>query len=96
MARNFSISVRRKKGSLHMELVGDFDGSSAFELLNMLKKNCANVKNVFINTSSLDTIYSFGRDVLSKNYSELNIRPLQIRFTGKNVGQVYPEREIVF
>jgi hypothetical protein len=37
MATNFKISSHRTESKLHLNLAGDFDGSSAFELLNMLK-----------------------------------------------------------
>jgi len=37
MAANFRISVHRSSDSLHMKLMGDFDGSSAWELLNVLR-----------------------------------------------------------
>jgi hypothetical protein len=39
MATNFKISSHRTESKLHLNLAGDFDGSSAFELLNMLKDN---------------------------------------------------------
>jgi hypothetical protein len=48
MASNFRISTHRNSESLHLKLVGDFDGSSAFELINVLKKNWNGAYRVFI------------------------------------------------
>ncbi len=96
MAKNFRVFLQQKRDILHMDLKGDFDGTSAFELLNILKKNCRNVNNVLINTSRLENIFSFGTDILSKNFSELYGLSLQIQFVGKNVGKVYPEKNISF
>ncbi len=96
MAQNFRVFLQKKRDILHMDLKGDFDGSSAFELLNILKKNCRNVNNVLINTSRLENIYSFGREVLSKNRSELYGLSLKVRFIGENVGKVYPGKSISF
>lgn len=56
MASNFRISTHRSSESLHLKLVGDFDGSSAFELINVLKKNWNGAYRVFIHTDSLKDI----------------------------------------
>jgi hypothetical protein len=40
MAGNFKISVCRNNHTLHVKLMGDFDGTSAHQLLNCLKKHC--------------------------------------------------------
>jgi len=40
MASNFNILFKRKNGDLHIDLKGDFDGSSAKILYNALKRNC--------------------------------------------------------
>ena len=38
MASNFQLLSYRNKDSLHLQLYGDFDGNSAYELINTLKK----------------------------------------------------------
>jgi len=38
MAHNFKINIHRTIDNLSIRLMGDFDGSLAFELLNPLKK----------------------------------------------------------
>ena len=39
MASNFQLLSYRNKDSLNLQLYGDLDGNSAFELINTLKKN---------------------------------------------------------
>jgi len=75
MASNFRIFVHRNSDSLHLKLAGDFDGTSAFELLDMVKKKGAGLRKVFIHTSSLKTIYPFGLQVFEKSLSELKAHP---------------------
>ena len=41
MASNFQIYRHRTRDSLHLKLEGDFDGSSAHELINALKEDGA-------------------------------------------------------
>ena len=36
MSRNFKIETHYNRDEVHLRLVGDFDGSSACELLNIL------------------------------------------------------------
>lgn len=92
MAPNFRISTHRNSDNLHVKLMGDFDGSSAWELLNVLKKNSWRVRKVFIHTSSLDNIYPFGRDIFCRNLSELKGYSVKLLFTGENAGQIAPAK----
>ena len=46
MASNFTISVHRNSDQLDLRLMGDFDGTSACELLNALEKNGDSVGNM--------------------------------------------------
>ena len=74
MASNFQISTHEKRDSLHLKLYGDFDGSSAYELLNTLE-HCSRFDQIFIDTNELQTIYPFGKDVFQKN-----IGPIEKKF----------------
>ena len=71
MAANFQILSYKTRDSLHLKLNGDFDGTSAFELINIIKDHGANCYQVFIDTNDLRTIYAFGRNVLQKNFGAL-------------------------
>ena len=69
MASNFRLFSYRNKDSLHLQLYGDFDGNSAYELINTLKKNGNNFIQIFIDTNDLNTLYPFGLDVFQNNNS---------------------------
>jgi anti-anti-sigma regulatory factor len=88
MASNFKIAMHRNSENLHLKLIGDFDGTSAHELLNVLHKNCKGTSRVFIHTGSLKNIYDFGCNVFHKNLDLLNGRSVPLVFTGEKAGQL--------
>ncbi len=96
MASNFRISIHRNSNRLELNLTGDFDGTSACELLNVLQGNSDGVTRVFINTSSLREIYPFGRDTFQNNLYRLKKKPMRLVFTGKNATSIAPERNQFF
>lgn len=59
MAANFRISAHRNSDGLHLELMGDFDGVSACELLNALRERSDRIERIFIHTSALKQIYPY-------------------------------------
>jgi hypothetical protein len=91
MASNFKILVRRNSHNLDLTLLGDFDGTSACELLNILKKKCNGADRVFIHTSGLKEIYPFGRDTFQNNLYLLKPQRIRFAFTGKNATRIAPE-----
>lgn len=91
MASNFKIATHKDSDSLHLKLMGDFDGTSAYELLNVLKKKFRGIHRVFIHTGSLKKIYPFGLNTFHSRFSELNRHSIQILFTGENASQIAPE-----
>ena len=82
MATNFKISVHRNSDNLHLKLSGDFDGTSAHEVLNLLKRNCRGTSRVFIHTNCLNQIHPFGQSVFRKNLGFLRGQPIVVSFTG--------------
>ncbi|MDM8552688.1 hypothetical protein QUF72_21585 [Desulfobacterales bacterium HSG2] len=90
MASNFRISHHKKSDNLHLKLMGDFDGSSAYELLNVLEENRNYVVRVFIHTGNLKTVYPFGREVFQNNLS-VHKRSPQLIFTGRNGRKIAPD-----
>ena len=51
MAMNFKIIQLKRKNGIHLTLDGDFDGTSAHELINTLKSCSRNAGKVVIDTS---------------------------------------------
>jgi hypothetical protein len=85
MASNFQISSKMKNNQLlTLRLFGDFDGSSAWELLHLVRKLSMKYKRVRIETCGLRNVNNFGMDVLSRN--RLSSDPsskTEIVFTGR-------------
>jgi hypothetical protein len=84
MANNFIFLSSHIRDIIRLKLYGDFDGSSACELINFLKNFINDFNQIFIDTNNLNTIYPFGMDVFKKNLSALGININNIFLTGKN------------
>jgi hypothetical protein len=87
MASNFHIFRYTTTESLHLKLIGDFNGGSASELINVLANNKDKYFQIFIDTSELSAIHSFGKEVISTHMPEFNHSDTIIQFVGKNIGQ---------
>ena len=82
MSANFRIALHRNSENLHLKLMGDFDGDSACELLNMLRKNSNNFRRVFIHTSSLKRVHPFGRHIFVSNLNSMSKQFIEFAFLG--------------
>ena len=90
MAQNFKISTHRTIDNLYIRLMGDFDGNSAFELLNALQENLINANIILIDTYNLKKVYPFGQEVFYYNFLEMKKQRIHIRFVGPNTLQLAP------
>jgi hypothetical protein len=90
MAAGFRIVMQENSEDLHLRLVGDFDGSSASELLEVLKDRAQAVQRVFVHTSGLREIHPFGQGVFEKRTSELREELEKIYFTGDKARLLAP------
>ena len=86
MALNFRILIHRNSDNLHLKLLGDFDGSSAHEVLESLRKNYQGISKIFIHTNSLKEIHPFGRNVFHNNLDFVNGKSISLLFTEENAG----------
>ena len=93
MTSNFGITSYIDSEIFHLKLKGDFDGASAFELLNKLKRFCPRASKVFIHCSSLKEIYPFGVSVFHGNLDALKGQLGKLVFTGENASQIAPKPE---
>lgn len=84
MASNFQIYSFKTRDSLHLKLSGEFDGNSAYELINTLTKHGKDLYEIFIDTNDITTIYPFGKDVFQKNLRSSNKLFKNLVFIGKN------------
>jgi anti-anti-sigma regulatory factor len=74
MARNFKILFQQKSENIHLELEGDFDGSSAWELINAMRSSSDKARRVFIHTDRLRHVDPFGKAVFENNFPETERR----------------------
>ena len=84
MASNFQVFLNQNRNSLHLHMFGDFDGISAYELINALKKHSQKHFEVFIDTSDLNQIHAFGIDVFQKKVNSLGKNNKNLIFIGRH------------
>jgi hypothetical protein len=70
--------------------MGDFDGSSAWELINAIKENLNNSKFIKIDTSKLKKVYPFGREVFKSNLLNVTDDRIYIQFSNPNALRIAP------
>lgn len=84
MAKNFRVCTKESSNqSLVLHLFGDFDGSSACELIKVLAERVKKSFKVAINTDGLRTIDAFGLNVFLPRMSMLNNTCADIEVTGR-------------
>lgn len=84
MAKNFRVLTKEGGNqSLALQLFGDFDGSSAWELIHVLDESVKKNSTVAIDTDGLKTINTFGLNVFLPRMSRLNNTRADIQVTGR-------------
>jgi anti-anti-sigma regulatory factor len=84
MAHNFKMNIHRRIDKLTIHLAGDFDGSSAWELINAIRENLKNSKFIQIDTGELKMVYPFGREVFRNFVSNAKNTRIRMQFNGPN------------
>lgn len=82
MAINFRVSRQRSSNVLNLKLKGDFDGSSAKELINILEDSITRVNRIIIHTNGLGKIHPFGKGVFQHDFPKINRSPVPVIFQG--------------
>ena len=90
MARNFKIKVHRRNHHLHLRLRGTLDGSSAWEVLNLIQAQYRGQGNVFIDARELTEILPFGARILQGRLAELSVPLKHIIFKGEKGYELAP------
>ena len=87
MAKNFRVCTKDSgNNSLALQLFGDFDATSACELINLLDERVKRSTKVAIDTDGLRTVNAFGLDVFIPRMSCLNNTRADIEVTGRFSG----------
>ena len=84
MALNFHVFSYETRDTLHLRLSVDFDGTSAFQLLETLKNQKAGFDQIFIDVNNLKTIYPFALEVFKKEVNSYDQKTDNFIFLGKN------------
>jgi hypothetical protein len=96
MAPHFEIFVHRNDENLHLKLMGDFNETSANELINILKRYAGRTSRVFIHTSCLRRIHHFAVKAFHNKLNGLKGESTQIIFTGEHAYRLTPEEPMPF
>ncbi len=83
MAANFQITHYRYEDGIHLKLYGDFDGSSAHELLNILRVKSDDTLKTYIHTDGIKQLHPFGISTFIKGLRITNGSADRIVFIGK-------------
>ena len=84
MAINFRIRARETGDqSLDVRLFGDFDASSACELINVLDERVKRSGKVAIDTDGLRTVNAFGLDLFVPEMTRMQNKRADIEVTGR-------------
>ncbi|MFP4316980.1 MAG: peptidylprolyl isomerase [Desulfovibrionales bacterium] len=91
MNTNFLITYKKSKGNLYVRPVGDFDGSSAWQLTNLLHDNYDGQEKVFIDTKGLREICPFGCRTFQCRLDPKHIPLERLFFMGDKGIEIAPE-----
>ncbi len=83
MASNFEITIDKTSDGFGLKLTGDFDATSAYELIYAIKKLPEKARRLDIYTNDLKNINPFGLDVFHRCIKLSGINSAKIVFNGK-------------
>jgi hypothetical protein len=90
MASNFGIAIDESSDGVGLKLEGDFDATSAYELIYAIKKLPETTAKICISTNALKNICPFGLDVFHRFLDPLNGQSGKIVFTGNYAYDLLP------
>ncbi len=91
MNNRFRIEFRKVNGDLHVNPKGDFDGNSAWELINLLQKKYNGEGQVFIDTRGLRRICPFGSATFRYHVHQIRLPLERLSFEGRKAPEIAPE-----
>ena len=91
MSTNFQVTLQKHCGDIHLHPSGDFDGSSAFELIALINRHYNGSGEVVIDTSKLRKIFPFGTSIFRGKIKEMRIPKNRLCFKGEKGHDLAPE-----
>jgi hypothetical protein len=83
MSAKFHLLSRLGMQVLHLQLLGEFDGSAACELIKKIEENGSGVSQVIIDTTQLRSVHPFGKTVFQSRMGQLSTELAGLTFIGK-------------
>jgi hypothetical protein len=90
MASNFRVLIHRNGDNLHLKLIGDFDTTSASQLIEILTRLGRNSSRIFIHTATLSEIHPFGARMFREDLASRMTDPDPLVFTGDGAASLAP------
>jgi hypothetical protein len=91
MSTNFQVAFKTHNGNLHVHPSGDFDGSSAFQLIRLLDQKYDGKGEVVIDTRKLRNVFPFGSNTFQGNLNLSRIPKDRLSFSGEKGYDLAPE-----
>jgi hypothetical protein len=91
MSSNFQVEYKKSNGNLHVHPSGDFDGSSAWELVNLLHEQYDGQGQVYIDTGSLKELCPFGCSTFQYRLNRQQLPFERLYFKGEKGEKMAPK-----
>ncbi len=95
MQTNFNIETQQRDGDLHVQTRGDFNGSSAMQLIHTLHEKYNGRGKVFIETNHLREICPFGCRTFQCRLDKHKLPVERLYFKGQKGLEMAPEGSTV-
>ena len=83
MPAKFHLSSCLTENILHLQLLGEFDGSAACELIKRIEEDGSGASKILVDTTELRCVHPFGRTVFQNRIGPLARKLFGVTFVGK-------------
>ena len=90
MARNFKMHYHHKNGNLYIYPQGTLDGSSAWEIVNLVHAHYQGKGNVFIHTRGVTEILPFAAAIIKSRLGNGRVPRSNVYFKGEKGYEIAP------
>jgi len=90
MGDNFKVLIHRNETCLHVKLIGEFDGTAAQKLLNIVKRRGRTMLRIFIHTNSLSEVHPFSMALFKEQCEVAPCTSASLIFTGQYAYRLAP------
>ncbi|WP_319406554.1 hypothetical protein [uncultured Desulfosarcina sp.] len=95
MSSNFQVEFKKNNGNLHVSPSGDFDGSAAWELINLLHEHYDGEGRVYIETTNLRQLCPFGCTTFQCRLNRQQLPVERLFFKGEKGADIAPKGSTV-